>query len=468
MNKLKPRIYLPIETKRRELNARVFFASRAIQKNWSVVICSKQDLFSKYKLMQPGIIFLKSLQKSYHEIIEKLKKDKFTFVATNEEGLLFFHPNFILNKVNEKCLNNVDYFFCWGEVERNILIKKFNVDKSKLILSGNARIDILKEKNRNLLEHESVQIQKQYGKFILFTTKFGRANFIPRFGIKSWLEGQFINGNINKDDKEYLNITKKSVYHEENNLKLFFHFLEKFNYNFPDRKLIIRPHPSENHEMYKLHTNKYKNIIVVNDDKSTNSWILASDFLVHSNCTTSVEAHILNKSSINFLGYSDKDVEHTLPKIFSSNVYSVDELLNEIIKKDKILETTIFKSKTDEAFKSKTDEAKDWLFNIDNSISSDIILEALKKSNTLIINKKDKNSNFVFFLYYKLKRFLRNIIYNKIRKNDKGFNQLAKQKMTIFTKKEIKNICKFYIDDKKFKKVKLKEIYPDIFEINYD
>ena len=44
MSKLKPRIYLPIETKRRELNARVFFAAQAIQKNWSVVICSKQDL----------------------------------------------------------------------------------------------------------------------------------------------------------------------------------------------------------------------------------------------------------------------------------------------------------------------------------------------------------------------------------------------------------------------------------------
>tara|TARA_Y100001970_G_C14138251_1_gene805596 strand:- start:72 stop:1454 length:1383 start_codon:yes stop_codon:yes gene_type:complete len=460
MKKIKPRIYLPIETKRREFNARVFFASKAIQKNWSVVICSKQDLFSKYKLMQPGVIFLKSLQESYNEIIEKLKTDKFSFVATNEEGLLFIHPNFILNKVNEKSLNNVDYFFCWGEVERNILIKKFKVDNSKLILSGNARIDILKEKHRNLFEDESAQIQKKYGNFILFTTKFGRANFIPRFGIKSWLEGQFLNGNINKDDEEYLNITKKSINHEQNNLKLFFQFLEKFNYSFPDRKLIIRPHPSENHEIYKLHTNKYKNIIVVNDDKSTNSWILASDFLVHCNCTTSVEAHILNKSSINFLGYSDKDVEHALPKIFSSNVYSVEELLNEIVKKDKNKETTFFKS--------KIGEAKDWIFNIDNNMSSNIILEALKKFNTSIGIKKDKNSNLIFFLYYKFKRFLRNKIYNKIRKSDKGFHQLIKQKMTIFTKKEIKNVCKFYIDDTKFNKVNIKEIYPDIFEINYD
>ena len=63
---------------------------------------------------------------------------------------------------------------------------------------------------------------------------------------------------------------------------------------------------------------------------------------------------------------------------------------------------------------------------------------------------------------------MRNTIYNHINKNDSGYNQLIKQKMTIFKKKEIKNICKSYIDDKKFERVKLKEIYPDIFEINYD
>lgn len=460
MSKLKPRIYLPIETKRRELNARVFFAAQAIQKNWSVVICSKQDLFSKYKLMQPGIIFLKSLQNSYNEIIEKLKKNKFTFVATNEEGLLFIHPNFILNKVNEKCLNNVEYFFCWGEIERNILLEKFNVNSSKLILSGNARIDILKEQNRDLLIEESNQIKKKYGKFILFTTKFGRANFIPRFGIKSWLDGQFFNGNLNKNDKEYLDITKKSIKHEENNLKLFIKFLARFNSQFPDRKLVIRPHPSENHEMYKFNTSEYKNILVVNDDKSTNSWILASDYLIHCNCTTSVEAHILNKSSINFLGYSDKDVEHTLPKMFSSNVFSIDDLLNKIIEKDQNQQIS--------DFKSNTDKAKKWLFNIDNITSSNIILKALNGFSNPINNKKDKNSNIASFIYYKFKRFLRNVFYDKLKKNDKGFDQLVKQKMTVFTKKEIRNMFRFYIDGSKFKNVKLKEIYPDMFEIYYD
>ena len=40
--------------------------------------------------------------------------------------------------------------------------------------------------------------------------------------------------------------------------------------------------------------------------------------------------------------------------------------------------------------------------------------------------------------------------------------------MTVFTKKEIRNMFRFYIDGSKFKNVKLKEIYPDMFEIYYD
>ena len=168
--------------------------------------------------------------------------------------------------------------------------------------------------------------------------------------------------------------------------------------------------------MYKFNTSEYKNILVVNDDKSTNSWILASDYLIHCNCTTSVEAHILNKSSINFLGYSDKDVEHTLPKMFSSNVFSIDDLLNKIIEKDQNQQIS--------DFKSNTDKAKKWLFNIDNITSSNIILKALNGFSNPINNKKDKNSNIASFIYYKFKRFLRNVFYDKLKKMIKGLINL--------------------------------------------
>tara|TARA_B100001121_G_scaffold310333_1_gene340766 strand:+ start:2735 stop:4132 length:1398 start_codon:yes stop_codon:yes gene_type:complete len=458
MNKLKPRIYLPIETKRRELNARVFFATRAIKKNWSVIICSKQDFYSKYKLLQPGVVFLKSLQGPYIEIIELLKRNNFNFVATNEEGLFFFHDDFIRNKVNQKCIENIDLFFCWGEIEKNNMIRLFNNIKSKLILSGNSRIDILKKENRDYLKDEANQISKKYGKFILFNTRFGRANFIPRFGKNSWLEGQFANGNVNEENKDYLNLVKKSITHEENNFKIFFDFLRIFNKKFPNKKLIIRPHPSENHEIYKLKTKKYKNIFVINDDKNTNSWILASEFLIHCNCTTSVEAFLLKKKSINFMCFKDNEVEHLLPKILSENVYSIDDLINKI-------NNGLNKIDID---KDTYEIIKKWLFNFDENSSSNIILKSLSYLDSSKNVIKDKNVSSSYFLYYKLRRIIRNLILKFFKVGDSGYNQLVRQKMNFFTKGEIKKLCKSYIRDEEYEKISIKELYPDMFEISYD
>ena len=458
MREIKPRIYLPIETKRREFHSRVFFATQAVLKNWSVVICSKQDFFSKYKLLQPGVIMLKSLQSSYHEIMIKLKKDKFKFVAVNEEGLLFIHPNFILNKVNQKCLDEIEQFFCWGEMEKNILIEKFKDIESKLILSGNARIDILKKNNRKALENEAKEIKKNFGNFILFTTKFGRVNFIPRFGIKSWLEGQFLNGNINKKQNNYLEFTRKSIEHEKNNLDFFFKFLENFHQKFPEKKLVIRPHPSENHEVYINEVNKYNNISVISDDKSTNSWIIASEFLIHCNCTTSIEAYFLNKSSVNFLCYSNEKVEHKLPKIFSKNVYTIQELLEKISNPQEKINLQ----------NNEYDIAKKWLFNLDNVSSPDVILKNLIQLKLINGIYKDKNSNIFYFLYYKFKRLVRNILYKYFDNNDKGYRQLINQKMANYNKTEIQDTCKSYTSEEEYKKIKVREIYPDIFEIVND
>ena len=454
MSTLKPRLYLPIETKRREFQARIYLASKAVLKNWSVVICSKQDFYSKYKLLQPGVVMFKSLQEGNYEIIMMLKKKNFINIALNEEGLLIINPKTIFNKVRQKCLDVIEYFFCWGEIEKNVLIDKFKNINSKLILSGNARVDILKKENRKALEREAEEIKKKNGNFILFTTRYGLANFIPRFGLKNWIEGQVLNGNVDKKDKSHFEWLKQHVDFEKKNLDIFFSFLEKFNKVFPEKKLIIRPHPSENHMTYINEVKKYNNIQVINDDKSTNSWILASEFLISCNCTTSVEAYLLNKIAINFLGFSNQTVEAVLPKILSKNVYSMKELFESINKPS-------IKNLKDDEYK----EVKKWMFNFNDISSTDIILEKLIKFQSTKSIYKDKNSNVLYFLYYKFKRVLRNILNKYSFAGDKGYKQLSNQKMANFNKTEMQNFCKLYTSEIDHKKIKVKEIFPDIFEI---
>ena len=72
---MKPRIYFSIETKIRELNARVLFALKAAQKGYSVVIGARGNLTRFRKYLKTGVLLsnghtlrLASFSKSFSDL----------------------------------------------------------------------------------------------------------------------------------------------------------------------------------------------------------------------------------------------------------------------------------------------------------------------------------------------------------------------------------------------------------------
>ena len=70
-------------------------------------------------------------------------------------------------------------------------------------------------------------------------------------------------------------------------------FLSQFSKNFPEKKLIIRPHPNEEINTYINISKQFDSIEAVSDHQNTNSWIAASDLLIHYNCTTGFEGFLV-------------------------------------------------------------------------------------------------------------------------------------------------------------------------------
>ena len=133
--------------------------------------------------------------------------------------------------------------------------------------------------------------KKKYGKFILLNTQL---IFINHYTHKD--KDSFIENVKNKKDYKYnekrikLSQTKsKNANKTFNDYKIFRNIFKKF----PKYKLIVRPHPAENHKVWKEIIKKYKNIIYVQDTRSVCSWMLASQFSIASNCTTAVESFFL-------------------------------------------------------------------------------------------------------------------------------------------------------------------------------
>ena len=84
-------------------------------------------------------------------------------------------------------------------------------------------------------------------------------------------QGIFLRGSPEHD---WVLGTEKS---EEDVFNLLPELFTEYSKSFPDKKLIIRPHPAEKIEPYIKMVDGFKNIIIVQDDRNVLSWIKASN-----------------------------------------------------------------------------------------------------------------------------------------------------------------------------------------------
>ena len=68
---------------------------------------------------------------------------------------------FIKRRINKTNLKKLRYFFSWGEIEHNYLCKEFPDFKNNIKMTGNSRVDILKEKFNRVLDHETEIIKRK-------------------------------------------------------------------------------------------------------------------------------------------------------------------------------------------------------------------------------------------------------------------------------------------------------------------
>ena len=114
----KERIYLEIESKRRELYSRVYFAIKAAKKNFSVVISKKSRLYENLKgNLQKGHVILKSASKGPEKAIKFLKENNHQVYAWDEEGALLINAIDTSERVTNNSVESLTNYFCWGKKE---------------------------------------------------------------------------------------------------------------------------------------------------------------------------------------------------------------------------------------------------------------------------------------------------------------------------------------------------------------
>jgi len=146
---------------------------------------------------------------------------------------------------------------------------------------------------------------------------------------------------------------------------------------YPKTTIVLRPHPSENQDLWKQEVEHYPNV-TVQATGNVIPWILGSTVLIHNGCTTAVEAFAMDKPVISYDPYQNERYDNHLPTFLSESCTTHDELKTSI---DNYLINS-----TPQPSATQRQELTKFLASMDGTLASEHIAElidSLRKNGSL-------------------------------------------------------------------------------------
>lgn len=318
------RIYVVIENWKREADSRIYFASKAAERGFEVYFAKKYEIYSNLKNWESGILILKSFGPMNTKIIDEsikrghviLSWDEEMFISTDLEEL-------ITRRIYLENFKKIEKLFLVGSRETKYIENKYPLYKEKLFTTGHPRQEILKKNNNKIFDKEAECIKKKYGNFILFVSSFNALNQL----MADYQVDRYFGSLLKELDEVTLKNYKKRLNFERINLEFVIKFLKLFSKKFPDKKIIIRPHPGEKINVWENICNGVSNVECVFDHLPTNSWMKAADLTINSNCTTFFEAYVMRVKAINlFPAKGFDEMEYPILNEIADKITSIEKL----------------------------------------------------------------------------------------------------------------------------------------------
>jgi surface carbohydrate biosynthesis protein len=221
----------------------------------------------------------------------------------------------------------VSHLFAWGEDNAELWRQYPQLPAGMPIhVTGNPRGDLLRPGIRVYYKRDAEEIHNTYGDFILINTNFNHVNafhsaqnlFQPGEDAKF---GQAARG-MSREYAEGLRDHKQAIFEK------FQQLIPALEQAFPGHNIVVRPHPTENQEIYRKIAAQCERVQVTNEGNVV-PWVMATRALIHNGCTTGVEAYVVGVPSISYrvtvndfydLGF------YRLPNLLSYQCFDFEEL----------------------------------------------------------------------------------------------------------------------------------------------
>jgi surface carbohydrate biosynthesis protein len=274
-----------------------------------------------------SLLFFRVAEKFGHQI-----------VTWDEEALVHLPPEtYFSRRLDPRAIKYVSHLFAWGEDNAEMWRMYPGLPlKTPIHVTGNPRGDMLRSGIRDFYHEDVMDIRKAYGDFILVNTNFNHVNafgpdlnlfkpvnqpgHVPQFGRAA--------RGMSRPYVEALRDHKLAVF---NDFKRLIPLLDEA---FPDYTVVVRPHPTEKHEVYQEIASQCERVKVTNEGNVV-PWLMATKAVIHNGCTTGVEAYVMGVPAISYRASINEDIDYgfyRLPNLVSYQCFDF-EMLQDTLKR---------------------------------------------------------------------------------------------------------------------------------------
>ena len=289
--------------------------------------------------------------------------------------------------------------------------------KDRIISSGNPRLDLLRPEFRNIFNDAAQEIRSRFGPFILINTNFSHCNH--KKGPGAYVDLLRATGKIKTTEEE--EFTASWMAHKKLLFDSFVPMIRRVKESFPEHKIIVRPHPGEDHQVWENFFEENPSIVVLNEG-AVIPWIMASSVLIHNGCTTGIEAALLDHPAIAYRPVISEIYDQYLPNSVNYQVDGDEQLIDSL---------ELLLNKKDKGLFVNNPE---WSSTLDQYVSGfygdsscDIILDHVEKIHKNIVPSNRRFwyplHRFNLHLYMKAYALLNKVL---VGKQDRGHYSLQK------------------------------------------
>ena len=332
MKTAKVPLIIPVENQVRELDAKLLLACVAARRGFPSIIGSHRMIDFRIASLPRSLYLCKSftiMNLNMFRIMHKLGQK---IVSWDEEALVHLPADmYFSRRLSPLSLKYVSHLFAWGEDNMSLWRQYPQMPKDKPIhITGNPRGDLLRDEICEFYRNDADKLYREHGDFILVNTNFNHVNaFYPaqnlfRKAMKKGEKSKFGKAakGMSPGFAEALHDHKLALF---DYFKVLIPFLDK---SFPGCRIVVRPHPTENPDIYHHIAASCRSVKVTNEGNVV-PWLLAAKALVHNGCTTAVEAYSMGIPAVSYRPSINEDIDqgfYRLPNQLSYQCFSEQEL----------------------------------------------------------------------------------------------------------------------------------------------